>query len=156
MSTNSGVDAHTSRKRISVASCIACASAALRIWNRRTTSLPYRARTFEGGGVRSQVGSFSGDGREQDFGMPQMVSMAQSRRRIHGRRGSDVWDRNWTGSTGGGGVMLEPAGTAETVLMGRKMDPTRTMGKRGRIFRSDGHVRFELHRHVQVLRRKGR
>jgi hypothetical protein len=47
--------------------------------------------------------------------MPQMVSMTQSLTRIHGRLESvDRDDNNWIGSMGGGGVILEPAGTADT------------------------------------------
>lgn len=46
-----------------------------------------------------------------------MVSISQFRSRVHGRDGSEDWESSSTGSTGGGGVILDEAGTAETILV---------------------------------------
>lgn len=106
ISTNSGVDVHTSRNKIFAASSNASASSLVRRLNRRTTSLLYRARMLDGGERPVRVGRWDGV-------MPQTDSMAQSRKRVHGLRGSEDCESRSTGSTGGGGVMLEPAGMAQ-------------------------------------------
>lgn len=121
ISTNSSVDAHTSRKRTLAASSKALASAELRIVKRRTTSLPYRVRDLEGG-ERSRDGSFiNAERSDGSLRIPQIVSMTISLKRIHGRRGSREWARSWTGSRGGGGVTLEPAGTAGARLASSRL-----------------------------------
>lgn len=68
--------------------------------------------TREDGGKRSPDDSFDDDREPPDRGMPQIVSMIQSLARIQGRFVEADDDKRWTGSTGGGGVILEPAGTA--------------------------------------------
>lgn len=130
ISTYSGVDAHTSKKRISVAWANVSASCVSRKWNRRTTSLPYRASTRDEG-ERSREVSLKAERGELGFGTPHIDSISQSRNRIHGRRGQDGCDKRRTGSMGGGGVMLEPAGTAETMET-RVVVATRTSRKERR------------------------
>ena len=118
MSTNSGVDVQTSKNKISLACARASASSPVRNRKRRTTSLPYRVKTRDGGDERC-VESFE-KGCEEDLGIFQIDSIIQSRSRIQGREGSEGWESSWTGSTGGGGVMLELAGTAETRLVRKR------------------------------------
>ena len=73
-----------------------------------------------------------GEDCEEDLGIFQIDSIIQSRSRIQGREGSEGWESSWTGSTGGGGVMLELAGTAETRLVRSRRRRRRERG-RGRI-----------------------